>query len=95
MGIVRVAPFLPVTIDKALESKNPSDRTHGLISGFLGQRGYSCEPPSNRTSHSHGIRLYEHAACREVNPDTLSPLVRRLLGCSAIVRVTSAHVVRE
>lgn len=60
-----------------------SDRTSGLVSRTQLERrnndvaprhpreGYSDEPPSNWTSHSHGIQLYESAPRRMVNPAPL------------------------
>jgi len=62
-----------------------SDRTPGLLSRAERRRSrhsiedYSDEPPSNRTSHSHGIRLYGSASRREVNPAPLDRLVRPVL----------------
>ncbi len=62
-----------------------SDRTPGLLSRAERRRSrhpvedYSDEPPSNRTSHSHGIRLYGSASWREVNPAPLDRLVRPVL----------------
>jgi hypothetical protein len=39
-------------------------------------RDYSDEPPSSRTSHSHGIRLYGSITRRVVNLAPLARLVR-------------------
>lgn len=52
-----------------------SDRTPGLLSGVLPE-DYSDEPPLNRTSDSHRIRLEGPRPRRVVNPVPLARLVR-------------------
>jgi len=47
-----------------------SDGTTTSLRG-IPREGYSDEPPSNWTSHSHGIQLYESAPRRMVNPAPL------------------------
>lgn len=63
-------------------TKTVSDRTPGLLrphllpyEGSVGGRDYADEPPSNRTSHSHGIRLYGSAPLRVVNSAPLVEVV--------------------
>jgi hypothetical protein len=64
------------------ETKTVSDRTSGLLSphrlpyeGSMIGKDYADEPPSNRTSHSHGIRLYGSAPLRVVNSAPLVEVV--------------------
>ena len=61
---VEVSPCRP----SFAETKTVSDRTSGLLwprllpyEGSMSGQDYADEPPSNRTSHSHGIRLYGQA----------------------------------
>lgn len=84
---------------------NLSDRTSGLLSPHLlpykgSMRGedYADEPPSNRTSHSHGIRLYgSQHHCGWLNAAPLAEVVSLSLpgGAAHLSDVSNAPRLRR
>jgi len=96
----RVLPRVKLTTHP--RASDLSDRTPGLLCGTVlayepsGRlQVYSDEPPSNWTSHSRGIQLYESAPWRMVNPAPLDRLVRPVLPGGAAHLEDASNVPRH